>query len=140
MARVNAKQYAEKWGRRLSGATDDIRRGVERVTESPMEKAADKQQKMITRLQEKVNDGTWARRLRAVSLSEWKERFLDKGIGRIQGGVAAAQSKMEAFGSQLLPHVDAGRDRIKGMPDITIEDNIQRMVEFTRHMATFKRE
>jgi len=40
MARVNASEYAEKWGRRTKVATEDYRKGVERVSQAPGEKAA----------------------------------------------------------------------------------------------------
>ena len=139
MARLTPQEAAEKWARRLQGATEDISKGVARVTEAPGKKAAAKQQKMLTRLTESVNSGTWARRISAVTLEDWKRQMLEKGIARLSGGVQAAQPKSEAFMSQLLPAVDAARGKIASMPDLTVEDSIARMSAYVREMAKFKK-
>lgn len=137
--RVTPGEYAEKWGRRLSGATEDIRRGVDRVTESPTAKAAAAADKMLARLTIKVNDGTWARQLEKVSLPEWKAAMKDKGIGRIAAGVAGAQAKMQAFAAALLAHEESLMAEIDGMPDLTLEDSIARSTAWIRGMATFQK-
>jgi len=139
MARVNAQEFQEKHARRLKGALDDMRKGVERVTESPTEKAAAKAEKMRARLIESIDSGKWQRRLKAVSLDDWKRKMLDKGVGRVASGIDDAKDKTIAFAEQLLPHVDKGRDEIQRLPDVSLEDSINRMTTFVRHMAKFKR-
>ena len=137
--KLTPEQFAEKHARRLKGATEDIRRGVQNVTESPTAKAAAKQDKMLQNLQAAVSSGKWARGLKRVTLDEWKEKTLTKGIGRIAAGVDAAHDKMVDFGTQLLDH-EAGLQReIEGMPDLTLEDSISRMTAWTRGMAKFTR-
>jgi len=64
---------------------------------------------------------------------------LNKGVNRVATGIDEAAAKVEAFASELLPHIDSGVSKIKKMGDVTLEDNINRMVEFTRHMSKFKR-
>lgn len=139
MARLTAAEYQEKHARRLSGATEDIRKGIARVTVNPCELAAAKKDKMLANLTAAVNDGSWEAGLKRVSLEEWKKKATDVGVGRIAAGITAAKAKVIDFAEQLLPHIDAGQAAIKGDPDITLEDNIQRMNKFIRHMATFKR-
>jgi len=139
MARVNAQEFQEKHARRLKGALDDMRKGVERVTESPTEKAAAKAEKMRARLIESIDSGKWQRRLKAVSLDDWKRKMLDKGVGRVASGIDDAKDKTIAFAEQLLPHVDKGKDEIQRLPDVSLEDSINRMTTFVRHMAKFKR-
>jgi len=39
----------------------------------------------------------------------------------------------------LLPHIDRGKEKIKAMPDVTLDDNINRMTSFIRHMSELKR-
>ena len=135
----DAKTVAEKWARRLKGATEDIRTGVEAVTEAPTKKAVEKKDKWIARMTSKEVQDKWASRLSSVTLEDWKNAMLNKGIGRISAGVDEAQADFEAFMSELLPHIEAGRSKIAKMPDVTLEDNIRRMEEFIRHMATFRR-
>lgn len=139
MAKLTASEYREKHARRLKGATTDIQRGVERVVDSPMEKAASKQDKMREGIVKAIDSGKWARGLKRVSLEEWKSKMVNVGVGRIAAGIDAAADKVEAFAAELLPHIDSGRDKIKRMPDVTLDDSINRMVEFTRHMASFER-
>lgn len=139
MAKLTALEFQEKHARRLTAAVQDVKTGIDKVTVNPCELAAAKQDKMLANLTAAVQDGRWAAGLKRVSLEDWKAKARDVGANRIAAGIAAAKAKVVAFAEQLLPHIDAGQAKIKTMSDITLEDNIQRMVEFTRHMATFKR-
>jgi len=139
MARVTAEEYQEKHARRLKGAITDIQRGVERVTVNPCELAAAKADKMLAKLSEAVQSGKWATNLKKVSLDGWKEKMVQKGIPRISGGIDGAKDKVVAFAKVLLPHVDAGVDKIKKLPDLTIDDSINRAATFIRHMNEMKR-
>lgn len=139
MARVTPTEFQEKHARRLKGAVEDIRRGVDRVTNNPCEAAAAKQDKMLAKITDSVTSGKWARNLRRVTLSDWKDKMTNKGIPRIASGIDGAAAKVTAFATDLLPHVDAGVDKVKAMPDLSIEDSIARAGAFIRHMSTFKR-
>jgi len=135
---INSSEFAEKWNRRLKGATEDVRRGVERVTEAPGVKAAAKQEKMKTRLNASIDDGTWGKNVSGVSLSEWKDKFIKKGIGRISSGVDGATDKMKSFANELLSHEEAGKAIIDKMPDISLEDSKARASAWIDHMAKFR--
>lgn len=139
MAKLTPQEFQEKHARRLTASVEDVRRGIDRVTESPMEKAAAKKDKMLANLTQAVNDGRWEKGLKRVSLEDWKTKTRDVGVGRIAAGIQAASSKVVAFAEDLLPHIDAGQAKLKAMPDITLEDNIARMSTFVRHMANMKR-
>lgn len=139
MSKLTPEQYQEKHARRLTAASEDVRQGIARVTENPCALAAKKQDKMLQNLTAAVQSGKWAAGLNRVTLEQWKERATNVGVARIASGIAAAKTKVIAFAEQLLPHIDAGQSKIKTMPDITLEDNIARMVSFTRHMSNFKR-
>ena len=139
MARLTPTEYQEKHARRLTAAVEDIRKGIDKVTENPCELAAAKQEKMLAGITAAVNDGRWARGLRRVSLEDWKDKAKNVGVGRVASGIAAAKTKVIAFAEQLLPHIDSGKAKLKTMADLTLEDNIARMNAFTRHMADFKR-
>ena len=136
---MTPQQYAEKHARRLKGATEDIRRGVAAVTVSPTIKAAESHDKMLSRLQESVQSGKWARGLRRVTLEEWKSKTLDKGIGRIAAGIDAAQPKMIEFATDLLAYENTLMGEVERLPDLTLEDSISRMTHWVRGMAKFQR-
>lgn len=139
MAKLTPEQFAEKHNRRTKAALDDMRAGIEAVTESPTAKAAAKQEKMRQRLLEAIESGKWANGLKRVSLEEWKSKMIELGINRVAAGLDANKDKVQAFAEQLLPHIEAGQKLIEKMPDVTLEDNINRMTAFIRHMAKFQR-
>lgn len=137
--KITPEEFAEKQARRLKGALDDMRTGVERVTESPMVKAAGKKEKMLQNLTASVQSGKWEQRLKGVSLESWKQSFLDKGIGRVSGGIDAAHDKVVAFATQLLAYENSLKTSLDKMPDLTLEDSVQRATTWIRGMAKFSR-
>lgn len=134
MAKVNPQEYAEKWGRRLKGATEDIRRGIDRVTEAPGVKAARSKDLMIQKLMEAINDGTWENQVSKVTLEEWKGKAKEKGISRIAQGVDGAETSQVAMAEKLLAAVDAAAAKANALPKGTLEDSINRMTTFVREM------
>jgi len=139
MSRLTPEEVASKQANRLKGATEDIRKGIERVTVSPTSQAAGKIQKMRANLIAKIDDGTVEKRLRAVSLDDWKKRASTTGVNRISEGIDNAHDKQVLFYGKLLPAQDALKATIKDMPDITLEDNINRMTTFIRGMSKFRK-
>ena len=139
MARLTPAEFREKHARRLKAATEDMRKGIEAVTESPTAKAATKMDKLRTNLLKAIDSGKMAKRLKAVSLEEWKRKTVDVGIGRVAAGIDASAAKVEDFASQLLPHLDKLKTEIDHMPDVTLDDSINRMVAHTRGMAKFEK-
>ena len=139
MAKLTATEFQEKHARRLKAAVEDVRKGIDKVDVNPCEKAAAKQDKMLTNLTAAVTGGKWAAGLKRVTLEEWKKKARDIGVNRIAAGIDGAKTKVVAFAEQLLPHIDRGQEKIKAMPDVTLDDNINRMTTFVRHMADMKR-
>jgi len=139
MARKTAAQVAEKWNRRLKGSTQDIEAGVQAVSESPTAKAARKADKMRAKVVESIDSGKWASGLNRVTLEDWKNKTTRKGIPRIAQGADEAVPKMQAFMGELLPHIEAVKAEVAGMPDMTLEDSLNRMNTFIRGMSRFRR-
>ena len=139
MSKLTPVEFAEKHARRLKASSEDIRKGVARVTEAPTAKAAAKADKMLAKITEAVTSGKWADRLRAVSLEEWQAKMTTKGIPRISAGIDAARAKVEDFYAQMGPFQDTLQRKIETMPDMTIEDSIARASEWMRGMAKFSK-
>lgn len=137
MAKLTASEFAEKWGRRLSGATEDIRRGVEGVTESPGKRAASKKGKWVARLTDPAVQEKWARNIGSVTLEEWKARTVNVGIGRVAAGVEASKDRMVRFAEQLLSYQEANLGKIHAMPDVTLADSKARMDAWFEVMSKF---
>ena len=139
MVKVTPQEGAQKWAARLTAAIEDIRRGVQRVTESPTLKAAEKRDKWIAELQRAAQEGRWEAGLRSVTLEEWKNAMLSKGLARIADGARVGAAKYAQVAESLYRHIEEGQRRIQNMPDTTLEQRIQRMVEFIRHMAQYRK-
>lgn len=139
MPKMSPQDAQAKYASRLKGSTSEITKGIDRVTEAPGVKAAAKKDKMKQHLIEKIDDGTWERRVASVSLESWKAAAKNKGVGRIAAGVDQAATKMTAFFTELFPYQEGGQAKLATMPDMTIDDSINRQAFWTRYMAGFKR-
>lgn len=136
---LTPQQVAEKHGRRTKAAIQDMAEGVRNVTEAPAIKAVAKQDKLINNWNESITSGRWAQRMKTVTLDDWKKAMLEKGLNRVSAGIDASQGKMEAFYAELLPYQNDLSRKIANMPDLTLEDSIQRATTFIRGMANFRK-
>jgi hypothetical protein len=100
--------------------------------------AAAKQDKMLQNLTASVLSGKWAANVSAVTLQQWKDAMLTKGVQRYGAGVAAAQPKMQAFMGKLLPYLAGIQTQLASMPDLTLQDNINRVIYQITEMSKFK--
>lgn len=133
--RASASDISKKWNRNLKHSVPDIVAGIDGVTEAPSAKAVEKQDKMLANLTAAVQDGTWAKRLGAVSLTDWKEKTKKKVAERMAGGVDGAMAKRQAFDSYNVNTLNAVLPEINAMPDMTIEDSVARVRKLMEHMA-----
>jgi len=138
MPKLTAKEFQEKWAKRLKAAVDDVRAGIDKVTVAPGELAAAKKEKWIAKMTSSEVQEKWARAVAAVSLEEWKKRARDVGAGRIPGGVDAATDKMVKFGEALLSYQESKLPEVHRMADITREDMRARMNKWFDIMSAFK--
>lgn len=133
--RMSPADVSNKWNKNLKAAVTDIVAGVGRVTESPGTAAVAKQEKMKANLITAIDDGTWANRLSAVTLGEWKDATQKKVRERLSGGVEGAMSKRRTFDTWLVGRLNGVLPEINAMPDLTLEDGIARVGTLLRHMA-----
>ena len=133
--RLTAEEYQKKHRARTNAAQQDMRDGINRVTEAPGKKAAAAQDKMRQNLLTSIDNGKWARRVGAVGLDDWKKDMLDKGVGRVAAGLDRSAEKVTAFAEKLITHQNRLLADLEGDPSVTLEDNINRMVKWVRGMA-----
>lgn len=134
MAKVTAAQFADKWGRRLNAASADIKTGVNAVQVAPGEAAAAAQDRMLTNLMAAVNSGFWAKQVSGVSLNDWKDAMINKGIGRIAAGVTQAQKTKIGTFTRLLSAVDSAAAEANAIPKGDINQSIARAAAFMTAM------
>jgi len=138
MAKLTPEQYAEKQARNLKNSLPDIRAGIERVSTAPGVAAAAAQTRMKDNLNRSIDDGRWAAKVRGVTLEEWKNAALNKGVDRIAAGIDQAHDKQVQMAGRLLAAVDSSAAKSNAMPKGTIQDSIARMTAFVEDMHKFK--
>ena len=131
------QQVAAKWQQRLSQATQQITDGVNSVTQAPGQAAADA--KALWVQQVTASADKWAANTRAVTLDQWKNAMINKGIPRVATGATAAQPKVEAFMTQFLPHVESVAQRVRQMPKGGLANGIARATAQIQGNAQFRR-
>lgn len=132
-------QVAQKWANNLGAATTAIKNGVQSVTTSPTQLAAaavGKWQAAVA-TQKAAND--YVNSLNKVSLAQWQQAMLNKGLNRIGPGAQAAIPKFTAFLQAFLPFEQNIAQQVRAMPSTTLQDRIARMVAMATQLATFVR-
>jgi hypothetical protein len=127
-------QISTKWGNRLKQSVQDIQRGIDAVSDSPMEKAAAAQDKMLQNLTAAIQNGSWANGLRKVSLTDWKNVTKTKIGSALPAGVDAAIPKRKAFDNYLVNTLNNVLPEIAAMPSMTIQDSVARVTRLMQHM------
>ncbi len=139
MKNLNAAAIADKYSQRASAAAADYTAGIAGVSVAPGQLAAQAQAKMLAKTQEAITSGKWAERVGGVSLSEWKDAATKKGGARYASGVQAGKGKMQSFMQEFIPHLQQLDSVLASMPNVTVEDGVQRAAAAIRHNANFKR-
>ncbi|HEX3513866.1 MAG TPA: hypothetical protein VHT26_07695 [Trebonia sp.] len=128
-----ADQIAANWASRLAASTQKITDGINGVSVAPGVAAA--RQKDVWLQNTQAAQAKWARNVASVSLSDWQQMTISKGVPRIASGAQAAQPKFQAFMSKFLPYVQSGKASLP--PRGTLDQNINRAVAMMRHNAKF---
>lgn len=127
-------QISNKWNQTMKNSITYIQQGIDNVTENPAEKAAEKADKMLQNLTKAVQSGKWANALRNVSLADWKKKTKEKVGQRLASGVDGAMDKRKKFDSYLVGELNNVLPSINQMPDLTLEDSVNRVRALMEHM------
>lgn len=131
----DATQVSKKWSTNLAGSAQAITDGVNRVTQAPGVAAVAQKAAYVAGVQ--ANADKWGRNTAAVSLQEWQQATISKGVPRIASGATAAEPKFEAFMGKLLPFIDGEVRKLP--PRGGLEQNINRATMFMRGMTKFQK-
>lgn len=135
--RSDPQTATDRWVNGMSNATTAMQRGVDSVTVSPGQKAAqaaDKWLMKVTAARDK-----FARRAGSVTLQDWQSAMKTYGINRVAQGAQSKKGKMLSFQADFLPYLSQGVAKIDAMPKNTLEDGIARAVAMIQHNAAYQR-
>jgi hypothetical protein len=138
-SRLTPQEAAEKHARRTKAGTQDMARGVANVAVNPAAQAISKKAKLVNNWNEAMNSGKWERGMKTVTLDSWKEAMINKGVPRVAAGIDASLPKTTQFFAELLPFQNDLSKKIENLPDLTIEDSINRAATWIRGMGNFRK-
>ena len=122
------------WSSRLANSTTTITNGVKAVTESPGAKAAKAKAAWVKAMTSAEVQGRWAKQVGKVTLEEWQNAMINKGIPNITTGVNNAKPKMTAFMTWLISQENTLLTSINAMPNLTLNDRINRATSWMKGM------
>jgi hypothetical protein len=121
----------------MGASSTEIEAGVRRVTQPPGELAAAQVDAYIAGVQR--SRAKWVRNTSGVTLQQWQNAMINKGIPRISQGAQQAQGKVEQFMRDFLPYVDQGVQQIKSMPKGGVDNGINRAAAMIRWNSNYER-
>lgn len=130
---LTSSQVAAKWAQNTGSATQAYTDGVNAVTVAPGQAAA--RQVELWAANVAASKQKYAANSAKVSLTDWQQAATGKGAARLASGVQAAQPKMEAALSKLLPFI---QQQVNSLPQRgNLDQNINRMTAFVRGMSKY---
>lgn len=136
MTKVTASQWLNSWGNGLNASGPAIQAGVNAVKTAPGIAAAAQQNLMLANITAAITSGRWAAAVSAVTLPQWQQAMISKGIPHIPQGVSAAQQNKVAQITKFLGNVDTAVNAIASMPKGGLQNNINRAVAYMNAMST----
>ena len=115
MSGQTSADIAAAWSRGLLNAKAKIQSGVNAVTVAPTQKAAAAVDKYLSGVQDAVSSGRYVKRLQAVSLQDWKDSIINKGMKNLDNGVRQGETKVTKFMDQYMPFIRQVSARIQSM-------------------------
>jgi hypothetical protein len=132
----DAASAANNWAAALGQSSAKAQAGAQRVRTSPGALAAQNAQKWINRVNESA--GKWARKVGAVTLAEWQQAYITKGVPRIASGAQAAQPKYQAALVPLFQYMQGVWDQVNAMPSDTPQQRDQKMLQWAAQMRNYQ--
>lgn len=133
--RVDPQTAAADWATGLSNATTKITRGIQRVQQAPGAKAAAKADKWLSGVQNSKDK--FARNVAAVTLGEWQQATTE-AVGRVAEGAQRKQAKYANAVTPVFQHMANVLSQVDNMPDMTLDQRINKSVQFQRGMAGYR--
>lgn len=136
---LSSADVAAKWVTNTSNSGAAMKAGVMAVQTAPTATAAQHLDRYQAGVMQAVSSGKMAAALNAVTLQDWQNAMVTKGIARVPQGVQAAKGKMQSFMDQWLPQMQNLKSRIAQMPKGTLADSQARAAFAIQFNAGFSK-
>lgn len=137
--RLDPTAVLKKWQTNAQNSTEAFKAGVNAVTTPPTQQAAAAADLWQQRVASSDAKAKFTANLSRVSLADWKQMMLNKGLNNYTNGVREGSQKMQRFLTEFLPVAQASSEQVSSMPKGTEQASIDRMVANMRNMKAFRR-
>jgi hypothetical protein len=134
MAAKTGTDAAAKWVAGMGSANQTMQQGAQAVTESPGALAARRSDAYLAGVQANVEK--FKRNAQAVSVEDWRQAYLTKGLPRVASGAAASQQKFATIMDELIRYMKGAALPPRGT---SAQQNAQRAVAQILHNANFRK-
>ena len=134
--RVTPEEAAARWVAGLSAAGPKIEAGIDRVTVSPGQKAAQNADKWLNSVSQARDK--FAKGAGAVSLADW-QAAAKAGASAVASGAQRRQGKFATKITPVFAHLATGVARVDSMPTTTYEQRKARAIAMMDHMHGYRR-
>lgn len=108
---LSPAERAKKWAENLTRNKASIRAGIEAVSVAPTQKAAAAVGKYRDGCTRAADDGSFVNGCNKVSLQDWKNKAINKGLANLDTGVREAEAKVAAFQAKAAPFYRTASER-----------------------------
>lgn len=134
----DAKLAAAKWKAGVQGSSEKFKAGVARPKRDPIQAALAHEDKMLANFQESVTSGRWRDNLSAVSMSQWQQAMIARGLPAMLNNLAEKAKAQEEFGRRWGPYLDQIKDELANMPTNTVADKMAKIQRNMEHAMAAK--
>lgn len=108
---MTPQELSKKWAENLSRSKTSIRKGIEGVTVAPTQKAAQAVDKYRQGCTKAADDGSFVAGCNRVTLQEWKDKAINKGLANLDTGIREGESRVAAFQQKAAPYYRQAKER-----------------------------
>ena len=136
--RISATDGGDAWSQGFGAAGAKYQRGIENVTTAPNAKAAKAIDRWVASVSSKEVQDKYVARNNAVTLQDWQTATVQFGVPNLARGAAKGTPKYAKFAEKFYPYLSSGLQKIQSMPNVTLQDRIQRSVAMMTYNSKFK--
>jgi len=131
-------RWVEKQIGRATIAGPEYEAGIKAPQRNPIEAALAANAKRIARLKDSIEKKTWETTMGKLTLKDWQDPALAKGVERFPRGVELAKPKIERFVTKWQPILSGIQDEVRAMPEETDAQREARMLKNLRALKKAK--
>ena len=136
---ITAQQASQKLANGIRNGQTAYSDGVNSVTENPATKAIAKKGKWVQAMTDPKTHDKWESGLSRVTLTDWKSATSGVGAQRFAQSADKAQSNYQEFAQDFFPYLANVQAQVAAMPDVTLDERIQKAVQNMRLISQYQR-